>query len=487
VSVVEVDPRKQLGHLDRHVFGGFVEHLGRCIYGGIYDEGSCLSDRRGFRQDVLELLKPLRVSQLRWPGGNFVSNYHWADGIGPKGSRPSRPEIAWGGAEPNRFGTAEFLDYCAELGAEPYICLNMGSGTLEEALSWVEYCNSAQRTSWADRRRADGREQPYPVRYWGLGNEMYGEGQVGAVSAEEYVAEATRWARAIKRLDPEARLVACGKNGWSSWDRTVIDGLAALVDFHSVHLYTGAEDYWTNVLSPHCAERAIAITSALIWRASYTKRLEVAPKIAYDEWNVWFRNMEGGLEERYNLSDALAVGTFLNIFVRNCGVVRMANLAQLVNAIALVVTTPNSAAAQPIYYPFLLHSQGHLDDAVGVFVTGPVVDAPREHLSPWPHRINDLGPFSLVDAAATVDRHRQRLAVTLVNRSEEKEEVEILLRHLSFRGTVRRRNVTGSSKPLAPEGCEPVELDDDVATAHDDSVVLELPARSFTLVEAPVA
>jgi alpha-L-arabinofuranosidase len=260
VTRIAIDPSRPVGRLDRNVFGGFVEHLGRCIYGGLYEEGSPLSDDRGFRKDVLGLLRDLRLGVLRWPGGNFVSNYHWADGIGPKDARPRRPELAWGGEESNRFGTDEYLAYCEELGTDPYICLNMGTGTLEEALAWVEYCNSAGRTSWASRRRANGRDEPWRVIYWGLGNEMYGDWQVGAYSAEEYVREATRWARAIRMLDPQAKLVSCGMNGWNDWDRVVIDGLASIVDYHSLHIYTGSDDYWTNVLQPHQAERAIGYT-----------------------------------------------------------------------------------------------------------------------------------------------------------------------------------------------------------------------------------
>ena len=175
---------------------------------------------------------------------------------------------------------------------------------------------------------------------------------------QEYVAEAKRWARAIKMVDPTVKLVSCGKNGWSNWDMYVIDRLAGLVDMHSVHIYTGSEDYWTNVLAPHNAERAIEVTSAALRRAAYKQRLPRAPTIAYDEWNVWFRAMTEGLEERFNISDALAVATYLNIFVRNCRWVKMANLAQLVNAIAPIVTTPTEASVQPIFYPFLLAFAG---------------------------------------------------------------------------------------------------------------------------------
>jgi alpha-N-arabinofuranosidase len=484
VTAVFLDPRRALGRLDRRVYGGFVEHLGRCIYGGLYDEGSPLSDGRGFRRDVLDLLKELRLSVLRWPGGNFVSNYHWQDGIGPKDARPARPDLAWGGVESNRFGTDEYLEYCRELDVEPYICLNMGTGTLEEALGWIEYCNSERRTYWATRRRDNGHEAPYAVSWWGLGNEMYGAWQVGALSAEEYVAEARRWARAIKMLDPQARLVSCGELGWTDWDVTVIDGLSSVVDLHSIHIYTGSDDYWTNVLSPHASERAISTAAALLGRTAYEQGLTTVPRLAYDEWNVWFRDRSGALEERYTMPDALAVGTYLNIFVRNCRWVAMANLAQMVNAIAPVVTTEQAAEVQPIYYPFLLHAQGHLDLAIDAFVEGPVVEAPSEQLTRWPHRVQDLGPFPLVEVAATVDDRRANLATTLVNRSESEEQVRLVLRRGGFAGTARIRRVTsGGRRSTTIPGVEVVDLVDETLDSSETSLVVDLPASSFALLE----
>jgi alpha-L-arabinofuranosidase len=485
---IAVDPSRSLGRLDRKVFGGFVEHLGRCIYGGIYDEGSPLADERGFRQDVLALLRELRLGVLRWPGGNFASNYHWQDGIGPAESRPRRPELAWGAEESNRFGTDEFLSYCAELGAEPYICLNMGTGSLTEALAWVEYCNGAGATAWAQRRRGNGRDAPYRVRYWGLGNEMYGDWQVGALTAEEYVREATRWARAIKMLDPDAVLVSCGMNGWNDWDRVVIDGLAPLVDLHSLHIYTGSDDYWTNVLQPHQAERAIRCTRALIERAAYMKKIACPPRIAYDEWNVWFRTDDGALEERYTFPDALAVATYLNIFIRNCRWVAMANLAQMVNAIAPVVTTAQDAVIQPIYYPVLLHAQAALATAADVHVDGPTVSPPGdEHRSRWPHRVTDLGPFSLVDAAATTSEDRRRLALTLVNRSpDQPENTEIVLRDLVFDGAAEIRTLTAergiSGRALADieGGC----LEEGSQLPNNATLSITLPPQSFTVITA---
>jgi alpha-L-arabinofuranosidase len=493
VTRIAVDPARAVGELDRNVFGGFVEHLGRCIYGGLYEEGSPRSDQRGFRQDVLGLLRELRMGVLRWPGGNFVSNYHWKDGIGPKDERPARPELAWGGKEgkeTNRFGTDEFLAYCADLGTEPYICLNMGTGTLAEALDWVEYCNREAGTRWSDQRAANGHPGPYRVRYWGLGNEMYGDWQVGALSAEEYVREATRWARAIKMLDPRAQLVSCGMNGWNDWDRVVIDGMAPLVDYHSLHIYTGADDYWTNVLQPHQAERAIACARTLIERTAYVKKIAPPPRIAYDEWNVWFRTDDGTLEERYNFADALAVGTYLNIFTRNCDWVRMANLAQMVNAIAPIVTTPETAVTQTIWYPVLLHAQAALNTAVDVYTDGPTINLPAgSDPGRWPHRVSDLGPFPMVDAAATVSPDRGRIALTLVNRNpDQAETAEIVVRDLAFDGPVELHTVTAApGTASAVPGVQGARVEEGSEAAKGGTVTITLPPRSFTTVEAALA
>src|ERR671917_606782 len=296
---IKVDPDRTVGTLDRRVFGGFIEHLGRCIYGGVFDENSPLSDDRGYRRDVLEAARNLRMPILRWPGGNFVSGYHWTDGIGPREERPRKMDLAWSTEESNRFGTDEFIEYCRMLGAEPYICVNMGTGTMEEAQAWVEYCNGTGDTYWANLRRKNGHEEPHNVRYWGLGT---------------------------------------------------------FVDYHSVHIYTGSDDYWSNVLAPHQADRALRTTRATIERARYEQGIEHPIHVAYDEWNVWFRERDktSGLEERYNLSDALAVATYLNIFARNCETVKIANLAQMVNVIAPIRTSEDDLFLQAIYHPLRL-------------------------------------------------------------------------------------------------------------------------------------
>ncbi|MGD0808609.1 MAG: alpha-L-arabinofuranosidase C-terminal domain-containing protein [Acidimicrobiales bacterium] len=487
---VTADPGRTIGQVNRNIFGGFIEHLGRCIYGGLYEEGSALSDHQGFRLDTLALLKELQVSVLRWPGGNFVSNYHWEDGIGPKDNRPTRSDLAWGGVEPNRFGTDEFMAYCAALGTEPYICLNMGTGTLKEALAWIEYCNSERATYWAEQRRTNGRNEPYRVTWWALGNEMWGEGQVGAMSATEYVREATRWARAIKMLDPQAKLVSCGWNGWDDWDREVIDGMADLVDLHSLHIYTGSDDYWTNVLQVHQAERAIACTRSLIERAAYVHKLERWPRIAYDEWNVWYRTSDGTLEERYSMADALGVATYLNIFLRNSSWVQMANLAQMVNAIAPIVTSRDAAVVQPIFYPVMLHVTNALSQAVDTYVEGPTIEAPKPRSdNRWPHRLAGLGPFTLVDVAATVDVARNNLSMTIVNRGEQQDDLVITLRDFVFDGNATLQTLTTACTPSPPPvpGVEAVALDKRLEEATGPTVRVSVPAKSFTALQARIA
>jgi alpha-N-arabinofuranosidase len=421
---ITVDLDRQIGRVDRRVFGGFIEHLGRCIYGGIYDEGSPLADERGFRTDVLDALRPLRMPLLRWPGGNFVSGYHWIDGIGPQDERPRKSELAWLAEESNRFGTDEFIEYCRVLDTEPFLCLNMGTGTIDEAQSWVEYCNGTGNTYWANLRRQNGHEEPYNIKYWGLGNELYGGWQLGASSAEDYVKKGREFAKVMLLTDPSIELISCGQNGWSDWDRVVIDGLAQFVNYHSIHIYTGSADYYRNVFSPHQAERAIRICSAFIEQTRYTQRISHPIGICYDEWNVWYRtrtpaDRKAGIEEQYDLSDALAIATYLNIFIRECKSVPIANLAQMVNAIAPIFTSPDGLFLQTIYHPLRLYAEHSQDIALDPTVVCETYalgsDDPTIQRQ---HRIADLGPFKLLDVSATRDASGKAVTLGIVNRHE---------------------------------------------------------------------
>ena len=242
---VKIDTERSIGDIDPKLYGNFIEHLGRCIDGGVFDEKSSLSDPNGFRRDVLDAAKKLRVTLLRWPGGNFSSNYHWRDGIGPRDQRPPRLEMAWGTVESNRFGTHEFLNYAEKLGAEPYICANLGTGTWEEAQQWVEYCNSSEDTAMTRLRKQNGRSDPWKVTYWGLGNEMDGPWQMGHRSADDYGKFALEAAKLMKWTDGNVKLIAAGSSNfqpgadWTGWNRTVLEYLKNHADYLSLHMYVG--------------------------------------------------------------------------------------------------------------------------------------------------------------------------------------------------------------------------------------------------------
>ena len=484
MAKIKIDPERTVGELDRRVFGGFIEHLGRCIYGGLFDEGSPLSDERGFREDVLEAARDLRMPILRWPGGNFVSGYHWTDGIGPREERPRKTELAWFSEESNRFGTHEFIEYCRTLDVEPYICVNMGTGTMDEAQGWVEYCNGTGDTYWANLRRANGQEEPFGVKYWGLGNEMYGEWQIGALTAQEYVRKAREFAKVMRWTDPSIELVGCGLSGVSDWDRVVVEGLAPFVEYHSVHIYTGSDDYWSNVLAPHAADRAIRTAGAMIERARYEQGIEHPIHIAYDEWNVWFRERDetGGLEERYTLSDALAVATYLNVFARHCETVKIANLAQMVNVIAPIFTSKEDLFLQTIYHPLKLcaeHMQRVVLDAHVVCEKHDLV----AEASTWPHRVANMGPFDVLDVSATRDESGQNLTLVVVNRDPENSvETTIQLTDGVFEGTATAYEVTGDDPTDTNDfGKERVGVGERVVDAAGTSFVHTFPACSVTV------
>jgi alpha-L-arabinofuranosidase len=486
MATIKLDLDRRLGTVDRRILSGFAEHLGRCIYGGIFDEGSPLADENGFRTDVIEAVKGLRPPILRWPGGNFVSGYHWADGVGPKDSRPRRLELAWHSEEPNRFGTDEFMRFCELVDAEPYLCVNMGSGSMDEAQAWVEYCNGTGTTAWAQMRRDNGREEPYGVRYWGLGNEMYGPWQIGALSAEDYVKRAREFAKVMKWTDPSIELVACGENGLSDWDRIVVEGLADMVQWHSIHIYTGVEDYWSNVLSPHQAERALRRTAALIANARYCQKIAHPIHITYDEWNVWFREREEGLEERYTLADALAVATYLHAFVRHCRVLRMANLAQLVNVIAPIVTSPDGLFLQTIYHPLRLFADHLRPVALDVHVDCDTHELDEVHVpGGWPHRVADLGPFPVLDVTATAEENSDGLTLSVVNRSPSDT---IDARLLFADGILARPAILERVSGPDPTAINSFEQPDLVAVEKErlevfgEGTVIQLPPHSHTVI-----
>jgi len=407
--------------------------MGRCIYGGIYDPGNPLSDpKTGWRLDIMSALRDIAVPVVRYPGGNFVATYHWLDGVGPVSQRPKRPELAWLGTEPNTFGTDEFLAWCEALGTAPYLALNFGTGTLDEALAWVEYCNGAGDTYYANMRRRNGRHAPWNVKFWALGNEMWGPWQVGQMTSSAYAERAFQWGKALKLLDPSLCLILCGKEGATSWDFEVLKkcvlplvsplatSTVPVVDMHSIHLYTASQAHAANVVAPRAAERSIEITAALIDLAFIENGCavtQVKPSICFDEWNVWdpLRAVGSeGAEERYTLSDALAVGVWLNVFVRQAGVVGMANIAQSVNVISPLMTTETGIVRQTTWWPLWLFCKYMRGETIAVHVSGEEYDGVTQPL--W---LRGVGRTPWLDVSGSVDGEGW-VSVCVVNGHEAK-------------------------------------------------------------------
>jgi alpha-N-arabinofuranosidase len=372
---VYVDSRRMIGALDRNLFGSFLENLGRAIYEGIYDPASKLSDGNGFRTDVMDQIRKLRVPIIRYPGGNFVSGYNWLDGVGPKADRPKVLDKAWNSLQSNQFGTNEYMGWCKAAGTEPLMGLNLGTGTPEQAAALVEYCNLEKGTEWSDLRRKHGYAEPYNVKHWCLGNEMDGPWQIGHVTATEYGLKAQDSARQMRAVDPSLQLIACGSSGplmptYLEWDREVLEQCYDYVDGLSLHRYVGntpeetGSDSTKYVAINLTLDQQIEETLAVCDMVRGHKRSKKQLWLSFDEWNVWYRQRSGDavdghrteaphlLEEIYNLEDALVVGGLMNSLLRHADRVKIACLAQLVNVIAPIMTNRDGLFLQTIFYPY---------------------------------------------------------------------------------------------------------------------------------------
>ena len=408
-----VDIGRVIGPVNPLIYGHFIEHLGRCIYGGVYEEGSALADQQGFRTDVLAAAARLEPTIVRYPGGNFASGYHWRDGVVPKDRRPRRWDRAWRSVEPNQFGTDEFIRWCRPLQAEPYLCVNLGDGDATEAADWVEYCNADSDTVLTRLRQANGAAKPHNVRYWGLGNELYGDWQIGAKDADTYADVARDAARSMRRVDPDIKLVAVGCNEQPDWNLTVLRKLWDTVDYLALHLYVGCQDLPSHlaygVVVDHHIRQMRAATEMVAAEQLSTKRVE----IAFDEWNVWYRHHRPPLEERYDLADALVVAQFLNSFVRHCDIVTMANLAQLVNVLGAIMTRPDGMFRQTIYWPLWMYRKAMLGYGLDISCQSPTTEA-EVH---WPGNRTSQHDIPVIDVCATADPPEGKVSLGVVNRS----------------------------------------------------------------------
>ncbi|MHC6229381.1 arabinosylfuranosidase ArfA [Arthrobacter sp. MMS24-T111] len=425
-ATITIDPAFTVGPVRRRTFGAFVEHLGRCVYTGIFEPDHPDADEDGFRKDVLELTRELGVSTVRYPGGNFVSGYRWEDGVGPVDQRPVRLDLAWHSTDPNSVGVDEFAKWSAKAGVEPMMAVNLGTRGVQEALDLLEYCNIDGGTALSEQRRANGAANGYGIRMWCLGNEMDGPWQIGHKNAQEYGRLAADTARGMRMIDPGLELVACGSSGptmptFGEWERVVLTETYDVVDLVSAHQYfEDSGDLQEHLAAGHKMEAFIRDIVSHIDHVKSVRKSTKQVNISFDEWNVW--HMSRGeskvpsgsdwpvapvlLEDTYTVADAVVVGDLLVTLLRNTDRVHSASLAQLVNVIAPIMTEPGGRSwKQTTFHPFALTSRHASGTVLQLAVESPLVSG------------GTTADFAALSAVATYDAAKGEAVVFAVNRS----------------------------------------------------------------------
>ncbi|GAA4958294.1 alpha-N-arabinofuranosidase [Nonomuraea thailandensis] len=487
-----LDPAFRIAPVEPRLFGSFVEHMGRCVYTGIFEPGHPHADADGFRTDVLDLVRELGVTLVRYPGGNFVSNYRWEDGVGPRDQRPTTLDLAWRSIEDNSFGLNEFMAWAAKAGVEPMMALNLGTRGVAEALQLVEYANHPGGTRMSELRRAHGADKPHDIRLWCLGNELDGPWQMGHKTAREYGRLAAETARALNRLDPGLALVACGSSNSSiptfgAWEAEVLEETYELVDYISLHAYydPGDGDADSFLASAADMEHMIRSIAATADHTAAKLRSRKRLKLSFDEWNVWYQSRfpgESGLEwarhprlieDSYDLTDAVVVGSLLITLLRNADRVGVACQAQLANVIAPIMTEPGGPAwRQTIFHPFALTARHARGQVLRVEPDCSTVRTAKH------------GEVPVVCATATHDPASGEIALFVVNRDRHRPCVlEVALP----RGLVPVEHVElADADPCARNtSAEPervVPRPGSGLSCQDGAAALTLPPTSWTLV-----
>jgi len=487
---ISLDTNRTIAEISPLLFGGFVEHMGRCVYEGIYDPASPLADEQGLRTDVLAALREQQYTVMRYPGGNFLSGYNWLDGIGPKAQRPRRRELAWQSIETNQFGTDEFMHFCQAIGCEPMMGVNMGTGTIQSAADLVEYCNAPTGTYYADLRATNGHPDPYNVKYWCVGNEMDGPWQIGHLEMDEYARKALEAAKMMKWHDPAIKLVSCGSSHnrmptYPEWDRVTLETCWEYVDYHSIHYYAGngEGDSASYLALAVELEEYVDTVAATLRYAKAKRRSKHDVFLSWDEWQVWYKDRSGRgkwteaphlSEEIYNLEDALVVGQWLNVFLRKSDVLKVACVAQIVNIISWLQTKHDGLLVQPSFYPFKLVSNLARGNALDAYTKAPMVETPK------------YGGVAALDVSASHDPATGDSAVFIVNRSQSEAITTEIDWQGDVPGTVKAVwQLAGTDLKMVNSWEHPNNL---VAqqvtgvTVQDGKLTLRVPPLSFTAV-----
>jgi alpha-N-arabinofuranosidase len=491
---IELDKQAVIAPVRRRTFGSFVEHLGRCVYTGLYEPEHPSANADGFRMDVVELVRELGSTTVRYPGGNFVSGFRWEDSVGPRDRRPVRRDLAWHSLESNQVGLDEFARWLQLTGSELMLAVNLGTRGILPALDLLEYANHPSGTALSDLRIANGTPDPHNVRMWCLGNEMDGPWQTGFMTADDYGKIAARTAAAMKMADKDLELVVCGSSGsgmptFGDWERTVLEHSYDHVDSVACHAYYQEYDgdLGSFLASAVDMDQFIAAVVATADHVRYKKRSKKTITISFDEWNVWYlkeqqesaetsdewRHAPRQLEDVYSVADAVVVGNLLMTLLKHSDRVTSASLAQLVNVIAPIMTEPGGPAwRQTTFYPFSITSRLASGEVIRPVIQAPVYDTARH------------GEASLVDAVATVDG--DRAAVFLVNRDlAEAAQVTVDVRGLGSSRVlealtladpdVYAKNTLADQNRVTPAANKSAALADGVLT-------VELPPVSWTAI-----
>jgi alpha-N-arabinofuranosidase len=489
-----IDPAFRVAEVDPRVYGSFVEHLGRCVYEGIYEPGHPSADAAGFRNDVKDLVRELGTPILRYPGGNFVSGYDWEDSVGPRDQRPTRLELAWRSLETNKVGLDEFVPWAREVGSETMMAINLGTRGVDAARNIVEYSNHPSGTRYSDLRRSNGTPDPHDIKLWCLGNEMDGPWQIGHKTAHEYGRLALEAGRAMRLVDPSIELVACGSSNskmptFGSWEATVLEEAYEVADYISLHSYyeQHGDDRASFLASAVDMDRFIdaVISTADHVRAvgRHSKRIN----LSFDEWNVWFQSHHAAasprdwaeapplIEDTYSVADAVVVGNLMMSLLRRADRVKIGCLAQLVNVIAPIKTEVGGPTwRQASFHPFALTSRYARGTVLRVEPTSPVHDTPLH------------GEVPLLDAVAVLPDEGDQVVLLAVNRHESEElAVDVDLRaipgvafgqHLALWD----EDPAAVNSAAEPDRVKPRSRDD--VKVDDGHVELVLPPLSWNLV-----
>jgi alpha-N-arabinofuranosidase len=489
-----IDPDFVIAPVPRRLFGSFVEHMGRAVYGGIFEPGHPEADADGIRLDVVKLTRELGVTAVRYPGGNFVSSYRWEDGVGPVAERPARLDLAWRSIETNAFGLNEFMNWARLADVEPIMAVNLGTRGVEDACDLLEYTNFPGGTRWSDLRIAHGVREPHAVKMWCLGNEMDGPWQVGHKTATEYGRLAAVTGEAMRRIDPGIELVACGSSNdrmptFGSWEAQVLDEAYDVVDYISLHAYFEERDGDRAgfLASAHAMDQFIDGVVATCDHIGAKRRSRRKLKLSFDEWNLWYESRFVGqenlgwaraprlIEDEYTVEDAVVLGNLLMSLLRHSDRVTTACLAQLVNVIAPIRSESDSVAwRQTIFFPFALTARHARGDVLRVEPVSPALPSPT------------LGDVPAVDVAATRDPETGELSVFAVNRDETQPAILRLRLAGAGAATVTEHLVLGGADLLATNT---ERLPDRVVprsgTGHQldgDRLTVELPPVSWSLI-----